>query len=132
MWVRIAAHYPVGFEPASLAFYRDSAGSLTKRSVRTGQNIRDVRKATKIARAYLPAGTARAANRRAGVSWAKWAFHCASRLIEGGDYRSAAIQLWEGLRCSRSPEVLWEAARVVRNGARQALARYVYPTRSIG
>src|SRR5262249_49179546 len=82
--------------------------------------------------AYLPAGTPRAANRRAGASWAKWAFHCASRLIEGGDYRSAAIQLWEGLRCSRSPEVLWEAARVVRNGARQAPARYGYPTRGIG
>jgi hypothetical protein len=132
MWVRVAAHRPVGFEPTPLAFYRDNADSLTKRSIRSGQNIRDVRQATDIARTYLPAGPARAANRRARVSWAHWALHWSWLLIERGDYRSAAVQLWEGLRCSRSPEVLRSAARIAKAGAERALPRYLFPRRSAG
>lgn len=132
MWVRIAARYPVGFEPTPLACYRDSADSLTKRSIRSGQNIRDVRKATNIARTYLPPGKARAANARARVSWANWALHWAWLLIERGDYRSAVVQLWEGLRCSRSPEVIRSAARIARAGLQRALPRHMFPGRSPG
>src|SRR6185312_9732387 len=40
MWVRTALHHPVAYDPEVLAFYRDNSLSLTKRSVRSGQNIR--------------------------------------------------------------------------------------------
>jgi hypothetical protein len=123
MWVRIAARYPVAFYPEVLAFYRDSSDSLTKRSIRSGQNIKDVRKATRITRAYLPAGPARQANRKAMQSWASWGLHWAYLLLERGDYRSAAVQFREALLCSRSPATLRQASRIVRHGLNLALAR---------
>ncbi|MEM6403742.1 MAG: glycosyltransferase, partial [Cyanobacteria bacterium P01_D01_bin.116] len=45
MWVRIAAHYPMWYEPEILVNYRVHSVSLTKRCQRTGQNIRDLSKA---------------------------------------------------------------------------------------
>ncbi len=44
MWVRIAAHYPVWYEPAPLACYRLSRpGSLTGAAARTTPVARDMR-----------------------------------------------------------------------------------------
>lgn len=119
MWVRLAAHFPVGYEPSILAFYRDNPESLTKRSIRNGQNIRDVRHATNIARTYLTTPSSRAANRRARVAWARWALHWAGLLVERRDYRAAAVQLREALLLSRGPYVLRETAKIVRKAAGQ-------------
>jgi hypothetical protein len=106
MWVRIALHYPVGYEPEPLAVYRDNSSSLTKRSIRSGQNIRDVRMATDIIRAYLPRAIARTTSRKAGETWASWALHWAEQFIAKGDAAAAATQLREGLRCSHSQRIL--------------------------
>jgi GT2 family glycosyltransferase len=113
MWVRIALHYPVAYEPESLAVYRDNPASLTKRSVRTGQNIRDVRKATHIVRSYLPHSLARLTSRRAAESWATWALWWAERLIAAGDTAAAATQLREGLRCSHSQRIVSRALPLI-------------------
>ncbi len=122
MWVRIAVGYPVAFHPEVLAYYNDTSDSLTKRSVRSGQNIKDVHRATLIVRSYLPAGPARRANRKALESWASWGLYWAYLLLGKGDFRSAAVQLREALRCSRSPATLWQALRIVRYGLGVALA----------
>jgi glycosyltransferase involved in cell wall biosynthesis len=122
MWVRVAAHYPVGFEPQILAFYRDTAVSLTKRSIRSGQNIRDGRTAARIMRTYLPS-TALKANRKGRESVAMWGLHWARLLLEKREYRAALVQLREALRCSLSPAVLWRMARVAKFGTRQCLSR---------
>jgi glycosyltransferase involved in cell wall biosynthesis len=106
MWVRIAAHYPMGYEVEPLALYRDRSGSLTKRSVRTGQNIRDVRKATEIIRSYLPEARARELSNKARKDWAFWAFHIAQEMIDKGDTTAATIQIKEGLQCSSSLEAI--------------------------
>jgi GT2 family glycosyltransferase len=121
MWVRIAARYPVAFHPEVLAYYRDSSESLTKRSIRSGQNIRDVRLATRISRAYLPAGPARQANNRAAERWASWGLHWAYLLIGKGDFGPAMVQMREALRCSRSPATLMQALRIGRFGLKLAL-----------
>jgi glycosyltransferase involved in cell wall biosynthesis len=121
MWVRIAAHYPVAFQPQVLAFYTDSTDSLTKRSIRSGQNIRDVRTATWIARTYLRDEAALAANRRALESWAAWAVHWAWHLVERHEFRAAGVQLREALLCSRSAGTLRAVARVTRFGAAKAV-----------
>ena len=42
MWIRLAAHGPVAFEPHVLAVYRRHAGSQTNRLMRSGKAIRDV------------------------------------------------------------------------------------------
>jgi hypothetical protein len=121
MWVRIAAHYAVGFEPHILAFYRDTGNSLTKRSVRNGQNIRDGRNAVKIMRSYLPS-TALKANRKGRESCAMWGLHWCRLLLEKHQYRAALVQLWQALRCSLSPAVLWQVARITKFGTRQSLS----------
>lgn len=42
MWLRLAAQYPVWYEPAILACYRTHGGSETGRLVQTGQNLREI------------------------------------------------------------------------------------------
>ncbi len=42
MWLRIAAKYPVWYEPMILACYRTHGGSETGRLVQTGQNLREI------------------------------------------------------------------------------------------
>jgi hypothetical protein len=111
MWVRIAAQYAVGFEPETLAAYRDSGNSLTKRSIRSGQNIRDVRKATEISRRHV---RSIALHRKARESWAMWGLQWSWKLFEKRDYFAAIIQLWEALRCSHSPVVLAQSLRLAR------------------
>ena len=112
MWVRIAAAYPVGFLPDLLAFYQDHAASLTKRAIRTGQNIRDLRLATRIVRSQLPAALARKALPRALESWAELALRWARRAALQGQTRSALVQLREALTCSRSAATLRAAAQI--------------------
>lgn len=125
MWVRIAAHYPVAYEPEILAYYTDNAESLTKRSIKNGQNIRDVRAATHMARTYLNDEAALAANRRALENWANWAVYWAWQMIEHHEYKAAGVQLWQALMCSRSAAILRSVARIVRLGAARAAGRAV-------
>lgn len=125
MWVRIAAHYAVGYEVEPLALYRDRSNSITKRSIRTGQNIRDVRKATEIIHAYLPEETARKLCNKAGEVWAFWALHFAEQALSRGDTATAMTQIQEGLLCSHSTRVIKQAVRlpmkVFKQWLRQAL-----------
>lgn len=126
MLVRIAVHYPVGYEPELLAWYRDNSNSLTKRSVRSGQNIRDVRKATEIVGVYLPKSISRDASKRAGENWAKWALHWAGRLVAAGDTVAAVTQLREGFMCSHSRGVMKLAAPMVIRIGKLWLRRLVH------
>jgi glycosyltransferase involved in cell wall biosynthesis len=112
MWVRIAAAYPVGFVPDLLAFYRDHPASLTKRAIRTGQNIRDLRLATRIVSTHLPPAVARKALPRALESWAELALRWARRAALQGQARSAFVQLREAVICSRSAPTLRAAAQI--------------------
>jgi hypothetical protein len=121
MWVRVAAHHAVGFEPRTLAFYRESGDSLTKRSIRSGQNIRDVRTALGIMSSYLPS-TALKANRKGRESCARWGLHWCRLLLEKHEYGAALVQLREALRCSLSPAVLRQTARIAKFGMGQSLS----------
>jgi hypothetical protein len=123
MWVRIATHYPVAYEPEPLALYRENSKSLTRRSSRSGQNIRDVRRATEIIESYLPRSIARVATRRARESWANWALYWARHFIANGDGRAAILQLREALRCSHSERILSVALRLMLQVAKLWLRR---------
>jgi len=54
MWVRIAAHYPVWFEPEPLACYRNHGGNETERLKRGNRDIHDARKAVRHVYAHVP------------------------------------------------------------------------------
>ncbi|WP_348249210.1 glycosyltransferase family A protein [Leptolyngbya sp. GB1-A1] len=113
MWCRIAAYYPVGYEPEPLALYRDRSNSLTKRSVLSGQNIRDVRNATAIIHAYLPESVADSVTRSALKNWALWAVSFAQQMATKGNTRAALIQLREALICSRSWQIIKAGVRLI-------------------
>lgn len=106
MWVRIAAQYPVWYEPAVLALYRQHTGSLTGRSLRSGQNIRDLRTAIAIYREYLPEQDAARATASARAHAARWAIGLGSAMMYAGDAAGARTQVREALRTSLAPEVL--------------------------
>ncbi|MBE9178458.1 glycosyltransferase [Oculatella sp. LEGE 06141] len=112
MWVRIAAAYPVGYEVEPLAIYRSHSTSLSGRSVRSGQNIRDVRLASEIIEPYLPPAAAGQLSNKARELWALWGLHCARELLANRDVTGAIAQLQEALNCSRSPTVLFAAAQL--------------------
>ena len=110
MWVRIAANYPVAYETEPLAAYRDNSGSLTKRSIRSGQNIRDSRLVTEIIRSYLPESVSTQLSKQARENCASWALHFSRQMIATGDTAAAMTQIQEGLKCSLSSEVVKAAS----------------------
>lgn len=106
MWVRIAAAYPVWYEVEPLALYRVRMASLTHGSMRTGENVQELRRVIEICRAYLPAETAGPIAREALENCALAALRRARRIIHSGDPRTPLVQMREALRCSRSAAVL--------------------------
>lgn len=110
MWVRIAANYAVAYETEPLAAYRDNSGSLTKRSIRSGQNIRDSRLVTEIIRSYLPESVSTKLSKQAKENCAFWALHFSQQMIATGDTTAAMTQIQEGLKCSLSSRVIKSAS----------------------
>lgn len=113
MWVRISCNYPVAYEIEPLALYRDRSNSLTKQTIRTGQNIKDVRKATAIIRAYLPSQLAPTLSKEARKNWSEWAFCIASQMVGKRDYPAVLSQVREGLLCSFTLTSLRTATRIL-------------------
>jgi glycosyltransferase involved in cell wall biosynthesis len=112
MWVRIAAHYAMWYEPEVLALYRRHTGSLTGRSLRSGQNIRDLRMAIDIYRAYIPSSAADRVARSAREHTARWAISLATDMMYAGDNEGALRQVREALRTSLAPPVVRRLARM--------------------
>jgi glycosyltransferase involved in cell wall biosynthesis len=116
MWVRIAACFPVWYEPHPLALYRRhnlTPGSLTGRSLRTGDNLRDLRRAVGIYQAYLPAEHARAVRRSVMERCALWGLGLGHNLAGIGRRAAAAAQAREALRCRPTPRIAARAAALV-------------------
>ncbi len=113
MWVRIAAQYSIGYEVEPLALYRSHSTSITGRSVRTGQNIRDVRKATEIIRPYLAETIADQLYNKARELWADWALHFAHQMLAKGEMAAAITQIREGLKCSHSLRVIRQVVHLI-------------------
>ena len=87
MWVRIAAHYPVAYEPAPLALYRVHPVSRTGRMLRTGENVRDLRRVIEINREHFPPERADEIARRALRETATTCLRRARRQLGAGDTR---------------------------------------------
>ena len=126
MWVRIAAHYPVWFDPMLLAAYRvKRPGALTDGAGRTGRLARDMRRATEIVEAYLPEHLppqeARALTRHARVTYAGWGLEAVEEMLRAGAWSAAAVQAAEAFRCSPSRRTLRLLARLARRTASSVL-----------
>ena len=115
MWVRIAAHYPIGYEPSTLAAYRMHADSNTGRNTHDAANMRFSRAAIDIFEAYLPPQSARVIARRARETYALSAVEFAGQCLHQRDFSGAVAQAREALRFRSSPRVL---ARILRTFTR--------------
>lgn len=125
MWTRIAAQGPVWCDPAPLACYRVHGTSISASSVRSGENLRDLRRAAAVNRevlaAHLPLGDVERLTAEAHRNHALAALRRGLRAFDDGDVRAARAQLTGALRTSRSPEVLLRTAELVpRLGVRVA------------
>ena len=130
MWTRIAAHYPVWYEPEPLALYRMRAASLSRGAVSTGQNIRDLARAISINRALLPADQADAITSFATVDTALTALRRSHRMLRAGETHGPLVQLREALRLSRSPRVLAGSAELLAHWVLVRLRRGLGRVRS--
>jgi hypothetical protein len=65
MWIRIAAHFPIWYEPTTLGAYRIHSKSATTALKSSGETFADVRRCIEVSRACLPPDRAETISRRA-------------------------------------------------------------------
>ena len=99
MWKRIAAKYPIWFEPEPLACYRRHADGASMGFFASGGNMEEVRRSIELARGYIPGeagdAMARASHRHYSDSAIDGALHA---LIAWRNPRIARAQLSEARR----------------------------------
>lgn len=107
MWKRIAAQYPIWYEPRPLACFREHPLSHSWHLVESGAAmIADARKAIDISRAYLPKSVSEDVSRRALEFLAIDAVTKAREAVVRGEWRRAGGRIREGLKCSMSGPVV--------------------------
>jgi hypothetical protein len=121
MWVRLAARYPVWYEPELLACYRVHKASETMRLRGFGEDLADQAKAISIFERYLPAAS------KARSKLAVRLFEIAKGQILFKQYRDAMRRVVSGLRLSHSPQVIASALQLcgwtLAGGIRVALRK---------
>ncbi|MGB3510823.1 MAG: glycosyltransferase, partial [Microcoleaceae cyanobacterium] len=105
MWKRIAAYYPVSYEPQTLACYRLHSTSESSRLIKFGGNIADTRKSIEISESYLPPEKAKKLSTLAREHYAISATQIARQMLSFGKVEVAMAQIKEALKCSQSSQV---------------------------
>ena len=75
MWIRIAAHYPIWYEPAILVAWREHSNNATTGFKNSGENFVDLYRCIEISRAWLPPDRAETISWRAKewvYNWSQW------------------------------------------------------------
>lgn len=106
MCKRIAAYFPVWYEPQILAHYRLHAASATSDVIKSGANVADRRTAIEISRAYLPYPLADKLSHKAEEVSAINTLGTARRALSRGDTTTTMVQIKEALKCSSSPKIV--------------------------
>ena len=118
MWVRIAARYPVWYEPEALALYRVHTVSISGSNRRTGVDVADLRRGIELNRQHLPREEQAALTKRALEIAAITALRRGARALGLGDTATARAQTREALRTARSAKVAWYLLRYGLRGLR--------------
>lgn len=106
MWIRIAANYPIWYEPAVLAACRLHSESETSNLMKSSRAVFDLRRCIEISCSLLPPDRADTISRSAREVVSLQALNFAWNSLAKADYTAALSQVWEGLRCSSSPRVI--------------------------
>jgi hypothetical protein len=112
MWVRIASRYPIWYEVEPLAAYRMHPNSNTGRHLRSGEDMRFTRLAIELFSSHLPTAEAAKLTRRARQIYARSALDTAASLLRSRDVPGALALTREAFRLSRSPQLLFTAAKL--------------------
>jgi glycosyltransferase involved in cell wall biosynthesis len=112
MWVRIAARFPIWYEPRPLAVYRMHDASNTERHVSSAKDAAYNRMAIKIFSAYLPRHRVDYVTRQARRTYALSALETARRLRFGGNWRGFFAQAREAFLLAPTLKVLGRAAAI--------------------
>jgi len=114
MWKRIAAHYPVWYEPQPLACFRLHSASESSRLIKLGENIADIRKSIEISKAYLPESTVKELSMKANENYAFYALSTARQLLFMGDISPVLNQIKEAIKCHFSFKVIIEIIKILK------------------
>ncbi|MGD1804967.1 methyltransferase domain-containing protein [Dapis sp. BLCC M126] len=128
IWKRIAAFYPIWFEPEILACFRLHSSSETSRLMQSGGNIENARKAIEITQTYLPTNMAEELSNKAREHYAIEAIKMAASMLKGGNTNGAIAQIREGLKCSKSPSVINLLVSILINAETEAETSLVKTT----
>lgn len=121
MWTRLAAHGPVWYEPAPLSCYRVHPNSISSRTVRSGENMHDIRMIIEMIRDLLPEADAERLTARSQENNALGALRRGLRLFDSRDHAAAFAQFREAVRTSHSPAVLGKCAELAPRLAWRAI-----------
>lgn len=126
MWIRIAAHYPIWYEPTILAAFRRHSASWTASCVSSVETILDEQRCIAIVRPLLPPARAEIISRKARETASLRAVDFGYQALCQFEFATAFKQMWEGLKCSCTPRViaavLFLFVRFARGGVRRAYA----------
>jgi hypothetical protein len=95
MWKRIASQYPLWFEPQPLAGSRRHSRSATRKLMRSGTNVAEIRRSIEISKSYVDAAVSADMERRAQEYYAAYIVKRAAQVLLEGDARAALTQLGE-------------------------------------
>lgn len=118
MWVRIAAHYDVWYEPRLLAAYRRHDRSNTSQNTRNAEELRYSRKAIEMFEPLLPRDRARDIVKSARRAYAGTALRNAEAFAREPDWRAVKANLLMAARLDPSPSTLRKAVRVLLKKSR--------------
>ncbi len=126
MWLRIATHYPIWYEKEILALYRIQSNSLTRRSARTGQNIRDIRNIIQFSQSYLPKPISQKYLSQARQNFANYyLFDFIPKLMTEGDLIAVKNQLNEVLKLGFSVTTLKQFIRIILTLSNKFFRQYI-------
>jgi len=114
MWIRIAANYPVAYNPETLAVYRRmSLGSITSQKIISAENIRDLITVMKITEHYFPPNLVTSLQKKAKTFYAGYAVRTANKLWHQRKNKEGAFaQLKAAFMLSKNPVILFNVIKV--------------------
>lgn len=118
MWKRIAAAFPLWYEPQPLACYRRHPGCASSGFARSGTNIAEIGRSIELSESMLPPSIAAATSRRAREYYTRYAATMAWRALGERDLGSALAQLRQARRLTSTVAVAREVAHLLAQTVR--------------
>lgn len=113
MWLRIAAHYKMGYVPEILTEYRVRESSNSAQCFLTGSNLRDINRVINLTKKYFTGHEWAAIHKQAKKNYAHAAIDTANKIWERYQHRKGVRnQIRGALSLSTSRNILFPAARL--------------------